>query len=430
MAMGRLPSVWVSGIQPPVSAKEISNHFEKVANIQSVVVPDPTCGELALVVKSHDDQLQLLMLDGHEYNDIALRIQFPTASQLDIIDKFSSSESDDDTLNKLVDLLTSLPPEKFDRLWALLQKKSTVSTPCRDTKIPEHQLFQATNVDKKGKLFPSSSDISDFGQFTSHNMPYYTQCRISLFSGDNSKGEVDYSHWRHEVQSLITEACPSNQLLPAIRKSLKGTAADVLLNMGMGVSAQAILEKFDVIFGNVLSSETLMEDFYTARQKAGESIASWACRLECLLAKATQGSNTQCDASTMLRTKFWGGLVDERIKTGIRHRYDAGHPFTVLLQAARQIEHERAEMPTSSGQQKPKSSAQTVGDTIDMSKKLDELTRLVAEMSSRLQRVEKGQTNPPKPNHHYEPRLPPTCFYCHEVGHIQRRCPKKSGNEQ
>ncbi len=89
--------------------------------------------------------------------------------------------------------------------------------------------------------------------------------------------------------------------------------ADVLLHLGENVSIEQVLDKYDVIFGNVLSPETLIEQFCTAKQKSGESVSLWSCRLEDLKMKIVGGPFTDDVLHEMLRTKFWTGLKEEYI---------------------------------------------------------------------------------------------------------------------
>ena len=40
------------------------------------------------------------------------------------------------------------------------------------------------------------------------------------------------------------------------------------------------------MFGNILPTETALEQFYSARQAGSETVADWACRMEELLLQA------------------------------------------------------------------------------------------------------------------------------------------------
>ncbi len=46
------------------------------------------------------------------------------------------------------------------------------------------------------------------------------------------------------------------------------------------ISIHSLIDKFDVVFGIVLSAETLLEDVYNAAQNVDEKVVIWDCRLE------------------------------------------------------------------------------------------------------------------------------------------------------
>ena len=165
--------------------------------------------------------------------------------------------------------------------------------------------------------------------------------KIGLFSGDEplGKGEISYEQWHHEVSCLVREGYAENVILLSIRRSLKSTAASVLVNLGLDISTKLVLEKFNVVFGNVLPSEMLLEDFYTARQGEKESVVAWGCRIERLLMKAKE-QGTIKGTEDMARTKFWSGIKDDRVKSALRHKFDTGRTFQELLKDARLLEHE------------------------------------------------------------------------------------------
>lgn len=340
-SLGRAPSVWVSGITTPIVKAEVFAYFSREARVQDVIIPNMEDGSCGVVFTSEEDVKKALLLDGHSFRDDTIRVCIPSASQYALIEDCTSQEQTvDDTLSDLATTLSALPHDQLTKLFSMI---GTAKEGTQKTHSPEKKPQLKFSTDQHRAMYESGPLPSPTTSYhLMHTQPYYSQCRIAQFSGDSVKGETDYAHWRHEVQSLISEGCPSSQILPAIRKSVKGTAADVLLNMGVSVNEHDILSKFDIIFGNVLPSEVLLEDFYTARQQPDESIVPWACRLESLLARATKGTSDRGDNSKMLRTKFWGGLRDGNVKNGIRHRYDAGDSFSNLLQAARQIEHESA----------------------------------------------------------------------------------------
>jgi hypothetical protein len=150
------------------------------------------------------------------------------------------------------------------------------------------------------------------------------------------------------------------QILVSVRRSVKGMAGELLLHLGTGVSVSSIIQKFDVVFGNIKTAEQLLEEFYQAKQLETESVASWSCRLEelvtCIDATKSLPSMT---LHRMMRERYWTGLYSDKIKTATRHKYDSGISWSELLIATRLSESEFHTVATSS-KKKAQSSQQQV----------------------------------------------------------------------
>lgn len=166
----------------------------------------------------------------------------------------------------------------------------------------------------------------------------FPQARLNTFSGTNAKGEVSYAIWRSEVRGYVREnLIPQTQVLQAMRRSLRGAAADVLLTLGDEVTVEGALGKLDSIFGDVWPADVLLEQFYTARQAEAENVATWACRLEKIASQARKV--TYLDIG-MLRSKFWSGLRSVDLRNALRHKYDSGVAFEDLVGCGRVAEIE------------------------------------------------------------------------------------------
>ena len=136
-----------------------------------------------------------------------------------------------------------------------------------------------------------------------------SQARISTFSGEGNKGEVSFAQCRFEVRGLVRDKIYSEPVIvQTLRRSLRGTAADVLLHMGESVKIDEVIDKMDKVFGNILPSEAVLEQFYYAKQLAAESVAVWACRLEDILSKLKTPLFSKDVTKSMVRTKFYLGL--------------------------------------------------------------------------------------------------------------------------
>ena len=102
--------------------------------------------------------------------------------------------------------------------------------------------------------------------------------RIAVFSG--GRNDSSYELWRYEVTCLRKEGYAIETIMNAIRRSLKGEPANVMMRLGPACSIEEILLKFDSIYGNVLGTEDILAEFYSARQKSDEDCAAWSVRLK------------------------------------------------------------------------------------------------------------------------------------------------------
>ena len=246
-----------------------------------------------------------------------------------------------------------------------------------------------------------------------------SQAPISTFSGDGNKGEVSFAQWRFEVRGLVRDKIFSEPVIAqTLRRSLRGTAADVLLHMGESVKIDEVIDKMDKVFGNILPFEAVLEQFYSAKQLAAESVAVWACRLEDILSKLKTPLFSKGVCSGL---NFTRGLRPGCLKNVLRHSFDGGSNYDDLLVAARvaELEEEQEKKATAREQQS------VVVDT-GMAAKLDKVLASLETMQSRLDRLErKEQRTPPSqpPNKQRTRSFTGNCYGCGQTGHIKSRCP-------
>jgi hypothetical protein len=287
---------------------------------------------------------------------------------------------------------------------------------------------------------PGASNI--FSQLSGFaNVP-----RLPFFSGDaGGKSEVGYEQWRCEVQSLNNLNVQHSAILQAARRSLRGTAATILLQLGDNATVSNMLEKFSLFFGNVLTVEQMYGKFYVAEQTKTEDVASWALRVEDLLSELAKKDPSVADPSTkekMLRSRFFVGLQTEGIKSKIRHQYDGGVTYHKLIVAARAAELEHGS--------RVKVQQESVPLDQGMGKKLDAIMAQLAkvnEFSDRLTKIEEREKAREERASAHSPRAPygnrgnhnsqdtrrysggaPTrflgkCFGCGQPGHKRDSCP-------
>lgn len=166
--------------------------------------------------------------------------------------------------------------------------------------------------------------------------------RIIVFSGDQTK-DAAYDIWKYEVRSLLREKIHALPVIVhAVRKSLRGEAARAVMRLGERADIDVILEKLDAIYEVVEPVEVLLSKFYSSEQGEQEAVASWACRLEDMLANIIRRGKVDVSMS-MVKNKFWSGLR-QPLRDASRHKFDQDMDFETFLVHLRAIE---AEIPKS-----------------------------------------------------------------------------------
>ena len=90
--------------------------------------------------------------------------------------------------------------------------------------------------------------------------------------------------------------------------------------------------------------------FYTAEQKAEESIAEWGLRLEEIIQMtSTNLQLSREEKNDMLKEKFWRSLYNREIKNATRNSFESTDSFEIIRRKARaeeqEIKHIRKETP-------------------------------------------------------------------------------------
>ena len=211
--------------------------------------------------------------------------------------------------------------------------------------------------------------------------------KISLFSGEN-KNDILYDQWRYEVECLQTDGYAENVICLAMRRSLKGSAGRVLMRLGPNASVEEIIHKLDSVYGIVEEKETLLANFYSARQKENEDVSTWGCRLEDLLGKALiQGQINPDDENDMLRNMFWNGMKPT-LKDISGHIHDKYTNFDEFRRAMRILEQDIEKRKLESDKQsKPLPSKRA---TSEKKEEQEELRVIVNRLSTELEEMRKA----------------------------------------
>ena len=129
-----------------------------------------------------------------------------------------------------------------------------------------------------------------------------------------------------------------------MRNSLAGQARKVTFTLGAEATTSQIKEKLESVFGNVCSDESILQEFYTASQKAGESVTLWGIRIEEILQKAVQKGHavTADQKDKMLKERFWRGLSSIELQNSTSVHYHASISFEMLRRKVRAEEYQVA----------------------------------------------------------------------------------------
>ena len=436
------PCVWVSDLSVPVSPSDIANFFGKIGTVKDVIVPDMDSGSALIVFVDHSSVDKALAWNGKNLRDQVIRVDIPTSSQLEVL--FSSDSKNTQPVSVVDKLRTEFMKLDPSNMLSLLQEFTNLAQKHCEPYHPTGSLIPPDPVSPSGAassfgfqnvpIHPTNPPVSHSPGF----LPVQQYPKIAFFSGEEGKsGDVKFGQWRSEVVSLMNEGYSEPVILQGIRRSLRGTAAEVLHNLPRPVSVTDILTKFDVVFGIVLSMEHLLEDFYNATQLPTEKVVVWGCRLESILSRLRE-RGLSSDSNAMLRSRFWHGLSDLKIKNALRHKFDNGDSFQELLTSARSVEHESTRVVLSEVKvidkqicdPKQSSTAKVnVQQTSSLEKTLQEFGNQLVSIKKEIAKLKEGGMNKSSG------QIPSSfskleCFYCHEVGHVIRDCVKlKRKNE-
>ena len=102
-----------------------------------------------------------------------------------------------------------------------------------------------------------------------------------------------------------------------------------------------MLSRLEGVFGKVATGESILQEFYTASQKADESVTAWGLRIEKILQKAViKGNVKDTDTNEMLKNIFWKNLRNDRLKNATRAKFESIQSFESLQRAVRAEEYD------------------------------------------------------------------------------------------
>ena len=239
------------------------------------------------------------------------------------------------------------------------------------------QMSDEGNVNVKTEQNATKDQSSASTKITSHYIP-----KISCFSGDGSKQDTTYDLWRYEVDCLLKEKYSEEIVAQSMRRSLRGDAGKVAMRLGPEANVSQILDKMESVFGTIERGETIMEQFYSARQEKGEDSMSWSCRLEEIYRKAViKGVAKREETNEKLRSKYWNGL-HQWIRDITGYKFDALTDFDNLRKEIRLVEKEH--------DTKKAQTHMAVANESEKSDDMKELKGMIQQLTTKVNALEQG----------------------------------------
>ena len=232
---------------------------------------------------------------------------------------------------------------------------------------------------------------------------------VGPFSGTQPapKHENTFEVWKFEVNSLLGMKCYSDvSIVQAIWKSLRGQARNVLFTLGYSAKAVDIVERLESIYGNVVSGEAVLQEFYTAHQEESESVTDWGLRLEQILQRAMEkGHVTHEGKEQKIRDKFWRSLYDQNLKNATKIYHESGMSFEKLQRKVREEECEmqeslaRHQQPVQKDRKAKAQHNPQLTDMDDQLQLLKSISENMTRMDRDIQQLKRGQNR-----YEYRPR--------------------------
>lgn len=211
--------------------------------------------------------------------------------------------------------------------------------------------------------------------------------------------ETTFEEWRVEVNAMMDSGLYQEDILrQAVRNSLSGKTRKILLTLNSKATTPEIVEKLESVYGNVTSGETVLAEFYSAKQRKEESVSEWGVRLEGVIQKAIDKGHVKwTQKEEMLKTRFWRHLYSEELRNATRMYYETTDDFESLR---RKVRMEESEIKTAKENTVPEK--ETIQTNVKQQTAKDEHLDLLKNLLDRMKRLEKELESRNGPSSNYD----------------------------
>ena len=114
-----------------------------------------------------------------------------------------------------------------------------------------------------------------------HNGGAYSKPSVPVFSGSERKGDVTFRQWKYNIGYLKLDTTLSRgALTSAVKRSLKGDAAELVMNLGENATVDEIVEALAIPYGEVGSGITRLQRCHRdSYQRQGETAMEFGMRI-------------------------------------------------------------------------------------------------------------------------------------------------------
>ena len=268
--------------------------------------------------------------------------------------------------------------------------------------------------------------------------------KMNIFTGTRSSpNDPSVEEWVTDMVTMLkTWNTPKVQQPQLLLRYLAGEAKREILVMREEERSQAanIFARLTEVYGDKVSSATLLQMFHGRQQKPAETIREFALALQELLGRLNRRDPGAINRSDkLLRDRFLTGLrnsdVQRMLKMELRRRPEMS--FRDIMSEALHLASDQEvsaglnvtraapELPEAQSPSVIESLQAALGETI---KQQREMAGMMAAMRTQLDVMRLGrshQARRPRRQPQWDEAGNPICLNCDQAGHIARECPQR-----